>query len=122
MSRLAAEERVAQLQAQGHAQRLAAQLAIFEAREQLAPLKSAAGVIGMAIHALAPGGAAGGTIARLAKFGIGHPWVSSTLGTLAWRLVRRRPIVLLMAAASAAAAWWLFRPTSPPGDGQGPPA
>lgn len=112
MSGPAVEERIAQLQAQAQAQRLAAQLAIFEAKEQLAPLKSAAGVLGMAVHALSAGGAAGGTIGRLAKFGIGHPWVSSTLGTLAWRLVRWRPTALLIAAAAGAAAWWLFRPTA----------
>lgn len=110
MSRLPVEERMAQLQAQAHAQRLAAQLAILEARDQLAPLKSAAGVIGMAVHALAPGGAAGSAIGKLAKFGIGHPWLSSTAGTLAWRLVRRRPLVILLAAAAGAATWWLLRP------------
>ena len=122
MSRLPVEERIAQLQARAHVQRLAAQLAIFEARDQLAPLKSAAGVIGMAVHALSPGGAAGGTIGKLAKFGIGHPWLSSTAATLAWRVVRRRPIVLLIAAAAGAAAWWLFRPTAQSSNPQEPPA
>jgi hypothetical protein len=121
MSRPAAEERIAQLQAQAQAQRLAAQLAIFEAKEQLAPLKSAAGVFGMAVRALSGGGTAGGTLARLAKFGIGHPWVSSTLGTLAWRLVRRRPIALLSAAAAGIAAWWLLRTPAGQG-GSRPPA
>jgi hypothetical protein len=121
MSGPAVEERIAQLQAQAQAQRLAAQLAIFEAKEQLAPLKSAAGVLGMAVHALSPGGVAGGTIGRLAKFGIGPPWVSYTLGTLAWRLVRRRPTALLIAAAAGAAAWWLFRPTAHSAGPQEPP-
>ena len=122
MSRPAAEERIAQLQAQAHAQRLAAQLAIFEARSELAPLKSAAAVIGVVVRALAPGGAAGGPIGKLARFGIGHPWVSSTVGTLAWRLLRRRPLALLAAAAAGAAAWWLFRPSVRPGDTREPPA
>lgn len=116
MSRRAAEERIAQLQAQAHAQRLAAQLALFEAREQLAPLRSAAGVVSMAVHALSAGGSAGGTIGRLARFGVGHPWLSSTLGTLAWRLVRRRPVALLTAAAASAAAWWLLRPAGRAGE------
>jgi len=79
MSRRATEDRIAHLQAQAHAQRLATQLAIFEAREQLAPLRSAAGVLSMAVRALSPGGAAGGTIGRLARFGVGHPWLSSTV-------------------------------------------
>lgn len=122
MNGLPSEERIAQLQAQASAQRLAAQLAILEARDQLAPLKSAAGVIGMAVHALAPGGAAGGAIGKLAKFGIGHPWLSSTLGSLAWRLVRRRPVALLIAAAAGAAAWWFLRPNARPGAAQGPEA
>jgi hypothetical protein len=117
-----AAERIAQLQAQGHAQRLAAQLAILEAREQLAPLSSAAGVIGAAVHALSPSGAAGGTIGRLARFGVGHPWVSSTVGTLAWRVLRGRPIALLVAAVTAAAAWWLLRPRGQSGDRREPAA
>jgi len=121
MSRFPAEERIAQLKAQAHAQRLAAQLAILEARDQLAPLKSAAGVIGMAVHALSPQGAAGGAIGRLARFGVGHPWISSTAATLAWRLLRRRPMALLMAAAAGAAAWWLFRPMARAGDDGEPP-
>lgn len=120
MSLPAAEQRIAQLQALAHAQRLAAQLAIFEAREQLAPLKSAAGVIGAAAHALSPAGAAGGALGRLARFGIGHPWLSSTAGTVFWRLLRRRPFVLLVAAATGAAAWWLLRP-SPPEPRREPP-
>jgi len=122
MNGLPIEERIAQLQAQAHAQRLAAQLAIFEARDQLAPLKSAAGVIGMAVHALSPKGAAGGTIGSLARFGIGHPWLSSTVTALAWRLVRRRPIAVLIAAATGAAAWWLFRPKARSTDHPEPPA
>lgn len=117
-----AEERIAQLQAQGHAQRLATQLAIFEAREQLAPLASAAGVIGVAVHALSPSGAAGGAIGRLARFGVGHPWISSTVGTVAWRVLRRRPIALLAAAAAAAAAWWLLRSRAPSGELREPAA
>ena len=64
MSRPDAEERIAQLQAQAHAQRLGAQLAILEAREQLAPVKSAVGVIGMVVRALSPSNAAGGSIGR----------------------------------------------------------
>lgn len=122
MSRLPVEERIAQLQAQAQAQRLAAQLAILQAREQLAPLKSAAGVIGMAVHALAPGGAAGGTIGTLAKFGIAHPWISSAAGTFAWRLARRRPLVMLLAAAAGAAAWWLLRPARHADEHREPPA
>ena len=122
MNGLPVEERIAQLQAQANAQRLAAQLAILEARDQLAPLKSAAGVIGMALHALAPGGAAGRPIVKLARFGIGHPWVSSTIGALAWRLVRRRPIALLVAAAAGAAAWWLLRKSARSDAPEGPGA
>jgi len=111
MNRLSTEQRIAQLQAQGQAQRLAAQLAIFEAREQLAPLRSVAGVIGLAVRALSPGAAAGGAVGRLARFGVGHPWISSTVGTVAWRLLRRRPVALLIAALAGAAAWWLWRPS-----------
>ena len=122
MSGQGAEERIAQLQAQAHVQRLAAQLAIFEAREQLAPLKSAAGVIGMAVRALSPAGAAGGAIGRLTRFGIGHPWVSSTAAAFAWRVLRRRPMALLIAAAAGAAAWWLWRPRAPSATEPEPPA
>lgn len=122
MSHRAAEERIAQLQAQAHAQRLAAQLAILEARDQLAPLKSAAGVIGMAVHALSPGGTAAGAIGKLTRFGINHPWLASTTASLAWRLMRRRPVALLVAAAAGATAWWLLRPKAPAATVQEPPA
>ena len=121
MSRPAVEERIAQLQAQAHAQRLAAQLAILEARDQLAPLKSAAGVIGMAVRALSPGGAAAGAVGKLTRFGIGHPWLMSTTATVAWRLLRRRPVALLIAAAAGAGAWWLLRPATPSKTEQEPP-
>lgn len=110
MTRPSSAERIAQLQAQAQAQRLSAQLAILEARDQLAPLRSAAGVIGAVVHALSPGGAAGGAIGKLAKLGVGHPWVVSSLGTVAFRLLLRRPLAMLLAAAAGAAAWWLFRP------------
>ena len=68
MSRSATEDRIAHLQAQAHVQRLATQLAIFEAREQLAPLRSAAGVLSMAVRALSPGGSRSrGGLARLSR-------------------------------------------------------
>ena len=114
MSRPAVEERIAQLQAQAHAQRLAAQLAIFEARDQLAPLKSAAGVIGMAVHALSPGGTAAGAVGKLTRFGIGHPWLTSTAAGLAWRLLRGVQGVPESGAGAAAVgavcASWRARP------------
>lgn len=122
MTTLPAAERIAQLQAQAQAQRLSAQLAILELREQLAPLRSAAGAIGAAVHALSPSGTAGGAIGKLTKFGIGHPLLVSSLGTFALRLLRRRPLAFLIAAATGAAAWWLFRPTETPTDRQEPPA
>jgi hypothetical protein len=122
VSRPAVEERIAQLQAQAQAQRLAAQLAIFEARDQLAPLKSAAGVIGMAVHALSPGGTAAGAVGKLTRFGIGHPWLTSTAAGLAWRLLRGRPMALLIAAAAGGAAWWLLRPAAPTAAAREPPA
>ncbi len=118
MTKLPAAERIELLQAQAQAQRVSAQLAILEARDQLAPLRSAAGVIGAAVHALS----AGGAIGKMAKFGVGHPWVISSLGTVAIRLLRRRPLALLLAAAAGAAAWWLFRPTAASADRQEPRA
>ena len=110
MSRRATEEKIAELQARAHAQRLAAQLAILEAREELAPLRSAARLLGAAAHALSPGGAAGGVLGTLAKSGVRHPWVVSTAAGLALRMLRRRPVAVLVAAAAGTAAWWLLRP------------
>jgi len=117
-----AEERIAELQARAQAQRLAAQLAILEAREQLAPLRTAAAVIGAAARALSPGGAVGGTVGRLVKFGAGHPWIIPAVSAATLSLVRRRPIAVLLAAAAGAAAWWLLRPTARPGGAQEPRA
>jgi len=110
MSRRATGEKIAELQARAHAQRLAAQLAILEAREELAPLRAAAGMIGAAARVLSPGGAVGGILGTLAKSGMRHPWLVSTAAGVALRLLRRRPIALLIAAAAGAAAWWLLRP------------
>jgi hypothetical protein len=115
-----AEERIAQLQARGQAQRLAAQLAMLDAREQLAPLRTAAAVIGVAARALSPSGAAGGAAGRLLRFGIGHPWVSSAVAAGVLRVVKGRLIALLLAAAAGAAVWWLRRPASEMPDRQEP--
>jgi hypothetical protein len=115
-----AEERIAQLQARGQAQRLAAQLAMLDAREQLAPLRTAAAVIGVAARALSPSGAAGGAAGRLMRFGIGHPWVSSAVAAGVLRVVKGRLIALLLAAAAGAAVWWLRRPASEMPDRQEP--
>jgi hypothetical protein len=106
----AAEERIAQLQARAQAERLATQLAIHEAREELAPLRSAAGVIGAAARALSAGATAGGIASTLAKTGMRYPWVASIAAGAALKVLRRRPITLLIAAAAGAAAWWLLRP------------
>jgi len=111
MNGRSAEERIAHLQARAQAQRLAAQLAMLEAREQLAPLRTAAVVIGAAARALSPAGAAGGAAGRLMRFGIGHPWVSSAVAAGVLRVVKGRLIALLLATAAGAAVWWLRRPT-----------
>jgi hypothetical protein len=111
MSRPRNEDRIALLLAQGEAQRLAAALAIHEARGQLAPLRSAVGVVGVVTRALSPGGA-GGAIGALARLLVGHPMLSSALLAGGWRLLRARPAALLVAAAAGAAAWWLLRPGS----------
>jgi len=110
------EERIAQLLANAEVQRLAAELAIYEAREQLAPLRSAAGVLGVTARALAPSVATGRVIEAAARFVVGHPWLGSALAAGAMRLLRRRPLALLLAGATAAAAWWLLRPEPRPAD------
>lgn len=120
MNGRSAEERIAHLQARAQAQRLAAQLAMLEAREQLAPLRTAALVIGAAARALSPAGAAGGAAGRLMRFGIGHPWVSSAVAAGVLRVVKGRLIALLLAAAAGAAVWWLQRPASETRDRQEP--
>ena len=118
MSRRATEEKIAELQARAHAQRLAAQLAILEARDELAPLRSAVGMIGAVARALAPRGAVGGVLGTLARSGVRHPWLVSTAAGIALRVLRRRPMAFLVAAAAGAAAWWLLRA---PGAGSGEP-
>lgn len=115
-----AEERIAQLLARGHAQRLAAGLAIYEARQQLAPLRSAVGLLGVAARAMSPGGAAAGVIRPAARWLVAHPWLGPALATGAIRLLRRRPFALLLAAATGAAAWWLLRPPAKHAEGPEP--
>lgn len=105
-----AEERIAQLQARAQAQRLAAQLAILEANEQLAPLRSAVGLVSAAVHVLQPRGPVAGALAGVTKFGIGHPWLVSMVAAAALRGLRRRPYAVLLALAAGAGAWWLLRP------------
>ena len=105
-----AGERIAQVQARALAQRLAAQLAILEAREQLAPLGSAYRVIAAAARVFSPDRSAGGVIAALARFGLGHPWLTSGLAATSLRVARRRPLAMVLAAGVGAAAWWLLQP------------
>lgn len=110
MSERRIEERIAQLQAQAQAQRLGAQLAIIELREQTAPLRAAVRIVAAAARALSPARPAGGLLADLVRHGLAHPWLTSTLTAVALRAARRRPVALLLAAAAGLAAWWLLRP------------
>jgi hypothetical protein len=128
MSRQDAEQRIALLQARGHAQRLSAQLALLEAGEQLAPLRTVARVLGGTARAFAPGKAGGSVAGWLGRAGRDHPWLTSVLAAGALRWLRRSPLALVLAAAGAGAAWWLLRssassastpePTAPPHDGR----
>lgn len=110
MSRPPSDERIALLQARGEAQRLSAQLAVLEARNQFTPLRAAAGVVGLAAKSLSPGQPAGNAVSALAKFGAGRPWLMSALSSLALRLLRRHPLTFGLALAGGAVAWWLLRP------------
>lgn len=125
MSRQDAEQRIALLQARGHAQRLSAQLALLEAGEQLAPLRTVARMLGGSARAFAPGRTGGSVAGWLSRAGRDHPWLTSVLVAGALRWLRRSPLVLVLAAAGAGAAWWLLRPststprpTEPPLDGR----
>jgi hypothetical protein len=104
-----AEERIALLLARGHSQRLAAQLALLDAREQLAPLRTAATTLSAAAGLFSSRSSVGGALRSLAGFAIGKPQLVLPIVTLAWSLLRRRPLALTLAAAAAAAAWWLLR-------------
>ncbi len=109
MSEQTPAERIAQLQARGQAQRLAAQLAILEAREQLAPLRSAYSAVGAAARLLSPGRPASNVLGAWVRFGISHPWLSSVISAAALRTARRRPLPLALAVGIGALAWWLMR-------------
>lgn len=112
MSDWRAEERIAQLEARAQAQRLAAQLAMLEAREQLAPLRSAYGFVSAAAGALSPNRPASGLLGSAARFGIGHPWLASAVAAAALRGARRQPLVVALATGVGLAAWWLLRAPS----------
>jgi hypothetical protein len=113
-----AEERIALLQARGQSQRLAAQLALLEAREQLAPLRSAAGTLTAAARLFSPGSSVGEALRSLVRVGLGRPQLVLPVATLAWGLLRRRPFAVAIAAAAGTLAWWLFR--RPAGEGARP--
>ncbi len=104
-----AEERIAQLLAQGHAHRLATQLAIHEARVQLAPLRTVAAFVGAVAGVVSRSSATSGVTHALKRFGVGHPWATSTLAMVAFRLLRGRPLATLAAAAAGAVTWWMLR-------------
>lgn len=108
MNDRSAQERMAQLQARAQAQRLAAQLAMLEVGEQLAPLRSAFNLIRAATGAFSPGRPTAGLVATLAKFGIGHPWLTSAAAAAALRAGRHHPLALAVAAVIGAATWWLI--------------
>ena len=103
---LTAEERIAHLMARAQAERLAAEVAIFEARGQLAPLRSAAGVLQLAVRALSPKGTAGSLIATGSRYLVGHPWLASALtaGALRHRCSNRAIAPGSTRSAAAAAA------------------
>jgi hypothetical protein len=111
-----AEERIAQLLARARAERLATELAIYEAREQLAPLRSAAGIFNRAAGVLSAKGTAGRLISAGSRYLVGHPWLVPAVAGAGLRLLRRRPVALLLALGAGAVAWWLFRPAGQPED------
>lgn len=110
MSRADAEQRIALLQARAQAQRLSAQMALLEAGEQLAPLRTAARLIGGTARVFSRASTGGSVAGWLGKAGREHPWLTSVAAAGVLRWVRRRPVALLLAAAGAGAAWWLLRP------------
>lgn len=113
------EERIALLQARAEAQRLSAQFALVESRRQLSPLRAAAGVVGLAAKALSRGRPDGNAASALARFGAARPWLTSTVASLGWRLLRRHPLSFGLALLAGAVAWWLLRPQAGSADPTG---
>jgi len=109
MSRAGADERIALLQARAHRERLAAQLALLDVREQTAPLRSAAGTVLSLTRLFGAESTLGSALRSLARLGLGRPQLLLPAATLAWSVLRRRPYTLLLAVAAGAAAWWLLR-------------
>lgn len=112
MSDRSAQERIAQLEARAQAQRLAVQLALLDAHEQLAPLRNAYHGLRAVAGALSPEQPAGRAIDGLARFGVGHPWLASVVAAVAMRVARRRPLAFVLAAGAGAVVWWLWRAPS----------
>jgi len=109
MNQPSAEDRIALLQARAHRERLAAQLALLDVRDQTAPLRSAAGTVMALTRLFRADSTLGSVLQSLARLGIGRPQLVLPAATLAWGALRRRPLAVLLAAAAGIAAWWLFR-------------
>jgi len=114
MNGVDANERIALLQARAHSERLAAQLALLDAREQTASLRSAAGTVLSLVRLFSAESKLGSVLRSLARLGLGRPQLLLPAATLAWGALRRRPLALLLAIAAGATAWWLLR-REPPG-------
>jgi hypothetical protein len=108
MSHARAEERIALLQARGQSQRLAAQLALIEARAQLRPLRGAVGALSAVARAFASGGTVGIALRVAARIAASRPQLWLPIFTIAWGLLKRRPVAVALATAAGAAAWWLL--------------
>ena len=110
MSQQAAEQKIAELLMRGQVQRLAAQIAMIEARAQLEPARSTLALIGAATKTMSSSASRAPLLSMALQFSRAHPWLTSASVGTVLRWVKRRPLLYLLAGGVGYGVWRLTRP------------
>lgn len=109
MNPRATEQKITELLMRGQVQRLAAQIALIEARAQLEPARSTLALIGAAARMMSSSASRAPLLSMALQFTRAHPWLTSASVGTVFRWVKRRPLLYALAGGAGYGVWRLTR-------------